>query len=64
MSEFNRLIPRTDEERIEDLENALSYAQEELSRLHKEKDRLHELVAIQNETIEHLCKYITAQAEE
>lgn len=64
MSEFNRLIPRTDEERIEDLENALSYAQDELSRLHREKDELHKAVADQKDLIRTLARFILDEMEE
>lgn len=61
---LNPLVPRTDEERIEDLEAALLQAQQELSRLYQEFDRLHELIAVQSDTIRNLCKYIVADTEE
>lgn len=61
---LNPLVPRTDEERIEDLEAALLQAQQELSRLYQEFDRLHNLIAVQSDTIRNLCKYIVADTEE
>lgn len=61
---LNPLVPRTDEERIEDLEAALLQAQQELDRLYKEADRLHNLIAVQSDTIRNLCKYIVADTEE
>ena len=64
MSEFTKLIPRTPEERIEDLETALAYAQDEISRLRSEKDALHRIVADQKDLIKALCQHIIDEAEE
>lgn len=64
MSEFNRLIPRTDEERIEDLEAALRCAQEELARLYAEKDKIHKIIANQKDLIIALSRYVLDESEE
>lgn len=61
---LNPLIPRTDKERIADLEKELDYFQTNLSEVYAEKDNLHRIVADQKDLIRTLCRYILDEMEE
>lgn len=61
---LNPLIPRTDAERIADLEKELDYVQTNLSEVYAEKDNLHRIVADQKDLIRTLCRYILDEMEE